>query len=85
MPYLNSNISEKYFRMMLSKREIAELPEDSTDIYKRNMNRYMIRPQGALFEQLRYVLFIKGYQLQTKPIQNESLCTSLTFHVLPIS
>ena len=82
--YVNSNIPEKRIRMMLSKKEIAELPEDSTDIYKRNMNRYMISPHGALFEQLRYVLFIKGYQSQTKPIQNDSLCTSLTFYVLPI-
>ena len=58
--YVNSNIPEKRVRMMLSKKEIAELPEDNTDIYKRNMmNRYMIRPHDALFEQLCYALFIK--------------------------
>ena len=58
---------------MLSKKEIAELPEDSTDIYNRNMmNRHMIRPHDALFEQLCYALFIKRYQLQTKPIENDS-------------
>ena len=39
--YANSNISEKRVRMMLSKRVVFELPEDSTDIYKRNMvSRY---------------------------------------------
>ena len=53
--YVNSNIPEKRVRMMLSEKEIAELPEDSTYIYKRNMmNRYMIRPHDALFEQLCY-------------------------------
>ena len=58
---------------MLSKKEIAELPEDSTDIYNRNMmNRYMIRPHDTLFGQLCYALFIKRYQLQTKPIENDS-------------
>ena len=71
--YVNSNIPEKLVKMMLSKKEIAELPEYSTDIYTRNMmNRYMIRPHDALFEQLRYALFIRRYYLQTKPIENES-------------
>ena len=71
--YVNSNIPEKRVRMMLSKKEIAELPEDNTDIYKRKMmNRYMIRPHDALFEQLCYALFIKRYQLQTKPFENDS-------------
>ena len=57
---------------MLSKKEIAELPEDITDIYKRNMmSKYMIRPHDALFEQFCYALFIKRYQLQTKPIEND--------------
>ena len=63
--YVNSNIPEKLVRMMLSKKEIAELPESSTDIYKRNMmNRYMIRPHDALF--------IRRYYLQTKPTENDS-------------
>ena len=71
--YVNSNIPEKLVRMILSKKEIAELPEYSTDIYTRNMmNRYMIRPHDALFEQLRYALFIRRYYLQTKPIENDS-------------
>ena len=68
--YVNGNIPEKHVRMMLSKKEIAELPKDNTDIYKRKMmNRYMIRPHDALFEQLCYALFIKRYQLQTKHLK----------------
>ena len=42
--YVNSKIQEKCDGMMLNKKKIAKSPEDSTDIYKRNMmNRYMIR------------------------------------------
>ena len=59
--------------MMLSKTEILELPEDSKDIYKRNMvSRYLIRPHDEMFEHLGYALFIKWYQLKTKPIENDS-------------
>ena len=44
--YANSNTPEKLVRMILSKKEISDLPKGSTDIYKRNMvNRYMIRPK----------------------------------------
>ena len=44
--YANSSISKKRVRMMLSKKEIFELPpQDSTGIYKINMvSRYLTRP-----------------------------------------
>ena len=71
--YANSNIPAKRVRMMLSKKEILELPEDSTDIHKRNVvSRYLIRPHDEMFEHLCYALFIKRYQLKTKPIENDS-------------
>ena len=41
--YANSNICEKCNRMMLSKKEISELPEDSTGIYKRNMINHCVK------------------------------------------
>ena len=48
--YVNSNIPEKCDRMMLSKKKIAKSPEDSTDIYKRNMmNRYILRRRMHYF------------------------------------
>ena len=57
--YTNSNIPKKRVRMMLSKKEIFELPEDNTDVYKRNMvSRYLIRPHDEMFEHLCYALFI---------------------------
>ena len=33
--YANSNTPEKCVRMILSKNDISELPNDSTDIYKK--------------------------------------------------
>ena len=71
--YVNSNIPEKRVRMMSSKKEILELPEGSTDYYKKSMvSRYLISPHDEIFEHLCYALFIKRYQLKTKPIDNDS-------------
>ena len=35
--FANSNLPEQRYRMWKSQEEISELPEDSTDIYKKNM------------------------------------------------
>ena len=60
-------------RMMSSKKELFELHKDSTDIYKRNiLDRYLIRQKDAVFENLCHALFIKRYQMQTKPTENDS-------------
>ena len=76
--YANGNIPEKRVRTeikrrYLSKKEIFELPEDSTDIYKRNMvSRYLIRTHNEMFEQLCYALLLKRYQLKAKSTENDS-------------
>ena len=45
-----------------SKKELSKLLEESTDFYKRKMtDRYLIRPEDAMFENLCYELFIKWY------------------------
>ena len=73
MLFGNSNIPEKRVTMMSSKIEILELPEDSTNIYKRNMvSRCLIRPHDEMFEHPSYATFIKRYQLKTEPIENDS-------------
>ena len=60
--YVNSNIPEERLRMMLSKKEIFELPEGRADIYRRNMvSRYLIRPHDKMFEHFCCALFIKRY------------------------
>ena len=56
MLFTNSNIKEKEkkgIRMTLSKKELSELYEDSTDVYKRNkVDRYLIRTKDGMFENL---------------------------------
>ena len=43
--FANSNLPENRFRICRSREEIIELPEDSVDIFKRNMiDRYIDRP-----------------------------------------
>ena len=52
---VSSDVPEKRVKMILSKKELSLLPEDSTDIYKRNMvSRYIIRPSEEVFNQLCY-------------------------------
>ena len=47
----NSNIPEKRVRMMLSKKELLELPEDSAHIYKGNMiNQYQTSPYEDIID-----------------------------------
>ena len=42
--FLNNNIPEKKYRIFWNKEEIDELPEDSNDIFQRNMlERYIDR------------------------------------------
>ena len=48
--------------MFLTKNELYKLPEDSTDIYKRNMmSRYITRPQDHVLNHLCYASFAKNY------------------------
>ena len=54
---------------MLSKKEIFELPEDSTGIYKRSMvSRYLIRPQNENDSQPEELIY--------KPVQISHLITN---------
>ena len=73
--YANSSLPEKRVKMILSEKEISELPEDSVDLYKRNMiDRYVDRPGHGIYEivnQLCFSAFIKHYQLEPRPIEND--------------
>ena len=43
--FINTNLLEKRFRVCCTEEELSELPEDSTNVYKRNMlDRYVERP-----------------------------------------
>ena len=48
--FANINIPEKRFRIFLCKNEISDLPEDSKNLFKRNMvDRYIDRPDMTSF------------------------------------
>ena len=43
--YANTNLAEKRLKMLRSKEEMCQLPDESEDIFERNMlHRYMDRP-----------------------------------------
>ena len=43
--YANTTIPEKRFKVLCSQQEISELPDESEDIFKKNMlDRYMYKP-----------------------------------------
>ena len=80
---VNSNLPEKRVKMVLNKNELHFLPEDSTDIYKRNMvSRYIIRPQDTVLNQLCYASFVKNYHLFPKQMENDSQPNELSDEVI---
>lgn len=72
--FANSNMPEMRYRMCRSKEEIDELPEDSTDVFKKNMiDRYMDRPNTtfiggkyAIVNSLCFAQFFSHYYLSSK-------------------
>ena len=69
--FANSNIPEKRFRIFLSENEISDLPEDSKNLFKRNMvDRYIDRPdmtsfggKYSLLNSFCYAEFLRFYYL----------------------
>ena len=72
--FANSNLPENRFRIFRSKEEIDELPEDSLDIFKRNMiDRYIDRPNSSflngkysILDSFCYAEFLAHYYLLPK-------------------
>ena len=73
--FANSNLPEKRYRMCLSEEEIRELPEDSINVYKKNMfNRYTVRPDRQFLngkyritDSLCFADFLANYYFIQKP------------------
>ena len=69
--FANSNLPENRFRICRSKEEIDELPEDSVDVFKRNMvDRYLERPnytfsngKFSILDSFCYAEFVAHYYL----------------------
>ena len=81
--YANSNLPEKRIKMILSEKEIAELPDDSTDLYKRNMiDHYIDKPSLEIIENLCFAEFLKRYQLVPKAEENDCQAEELNDEVI---
>jgi len=69
--FINTNLPEKRFRACCSEEEILDLPEESTNVYKRNMlDRYTERPDKnfnkgkfAVVDKLCFAEFYAYYYL----------------------
>ena len=65
--FANTNISENCFRVCLDEREIKDLPENSTDIFRKNMvDRCVDQPdlmyaagKYAMVDQMCYAEFLR--------------------------
>eukprot|EP00111_Clytia_hemisphaerica_P012052 TCONS_00035416-protein len=63
---------DQRYRIFKSKEEIEELPEDSDDLFKRNMlNRYIDRPNTGQFNTMCYATFCANYTSDTKKNTND--------------
>ena len=73
--FANSNLPEHRYKMCLNEEEIKELPEDSTNIFKKNMiDRYMDRPNsqfaGGKYGAVAFICFadfLANYYLMPRP------------------
>lgn len=67
--FANSNIPENRYKVCCSEEEIKELPEDSIDIFKRNMldrpNAKFSKGKYAIVDALCYAEFLSHYYLKT--------------------
>ena len=72
--FVNTNLPEDCFHMFKSEEELAELPEDSEDVFKKNiLDRYIDRPHRrflngkfGVIDDLCYAQFCSNYELDKK-------------------
>lgn len=80
--FANSNLPDKRYRMCRSKEEVVDLPEDSTDIFKRNvLDRYIDRPDKlflsgkyAVLDEFCFAMFHSYYYITSSKIVSENDC-----------
>ena len=88
--FSNTNIPENRFRDCLEEKEIKDIPENSTDIFKKNMvDRYVDQPdlmfaagKYAITDQMCYAEFLRYYYLIYKSIHNDNQPEELTDNLL---
>ena len=77
--FANTNLPEKRFHICKNEKELSELPEESTDVFKKNnLDRYMERPDKtfkggkySILDSFCYAQFLAYYVLETNPTKFE--------------
>ena len=85
--FLNSNLSEKRYKIFKKKSGIEELPIDSTDLFQRNMlDRYLDRRNESFkngkykaIDKLWFAHFLSLYYIKPKSVENENYCLPVVF------
>ena len=88
--FANTNLPENRYRVCLSEAELKELPEDSSDIFKKNMlDRYMNRPdvsfasgKYAIVDEMCFAEFLRYYSLRNCRYNSDSQPIELTEELL---
>ena len=76
--FANNNVPEERYRMCLTEDEIRDLPEESIEMFKRNMiGRYIDRPSQTfangkfrILDSFFYAEFLRNYYIAPKPVEN---------------
>ena len=74
--FVNTNLPEERVRVLLSKKELSELPDDSSNIFKKsNFDRYVERPNAtfcngkySVLDYFCFVEFLAYYTLEIKSV-----------------
>ena len=74
--FVNTNLPEERFRVLLSKKELSKLPDDSSNIFKKsNFDRYVERPNAtfcngkcSVLDYFCFVEFLAYYTLEIKSV-----------------
>ena len=88
--YANTNLPEKRPKMLRSQEQISQLPDESEDIFKRNiLDRYMDRPDKlfcngyyAVLSDFCYAEFLRYYYLAPHIEENNRLPVELSDEIL---
>ena len=82
--FANSNLPEDRVRMCLSREELAERDEESTDIFQQSaIDSYIIRP--PVVRELCFAEFLSNYEARKMPDQNDSQPVELTEELLDVN
>ena len=88
--YANTNLPEKRLKMLWSQEKISQIPDESEDIFKRNvLDRYMDRPDQlfcnghyAVLNDFCYAEFLRYYYVAPHIKENDWQLVELSDEIL---